>query len=102
MKFTLALAVVALIAGCTGGTPQERAGSGGSARVMPEAPAADACGAARLQHLVGSPLPQPFSHDGDVRIYTSGSPVTMDHRPDRLNIELASGGAPRVVAVSCG
>ncbi|PVH28485.1 I78 family peptidase inhibitor [Pararhodobacter oceanensis] len=93
MRVILGMAVLALIAGCTTELPQERADN---------ADPVDACGAAQLQHLVGAPLPQPFSHQGDVRIYTSGSPVTMDNRPDRLNIELAPSGGQQVVAVSCG
>jgi hypothetical protein len=63
---------------------------------------AERCGAAGLQHLVGQSWPQtlPPRH-ADARVYRTGDPLTMDHRPDRLNIEIARNGR-RVVAVSCG
>jgi hypothetical protein len=63
---------------------------------------AERCGAAGLQHLVGQSWPQALAprHSG-ARIYASGDPVTMDHRPDRLNIELSQ-DRRRVVAVRCG
>ncbi len=37
---------------------------------------------------------------GPKRIYRTGSPVTMDHRPDRLNIVVDEAG--RIVGVHCG
>ena len=39
-------------------------------------------------------LPRPL------RVYTVGSPITMDHRPERMNIVVGNDG--RVVAVKCG
>ncbi len=48
------------------------------------------CGADGMQHLVGQPRDafDDSSIDGTVRILPPGSMMTMDHRPDRLNIEL--------------
>jgi hypothetical protein len=34
------------------------------------------------------------------RIYRSGDALTMDYRPDRLNIEIGADGT--IIAVSCG
>lgn len=60
------------------------------------------CGADRLQHLIGRRWPQslPFQPEA-LRVHRSGEPVTTDHSPARLNIELDRAGR-RVVAVSCG
>ncbi|MFP4519383.1 MAG: I78 family peptidase inhibitor [Oceanicaulis sp.] len=60
------------------------------------------CPASAYQVLVGQPigeihtqsLPEPH------RIYGRGDMVTMDHRPDRLNIVTGEDGA--VVEVKCG
>ncbi|MFP1642937.1 I78 family peptidase inhibitor [Pontitalea aquivivens] len=56
----------------------------------PADPGADACGAVRLQHLVGQPesVLQGMRFDAPVRIIRPGMAVTMDYRPDRLNIEI--------------
>ncbi|MFN3953764.1 MAG: I78 family peptidase inhibitor [Pararhodobacter sp.] len=83
------LACVALGACVMAGEPD--------APVMPD----DACGAARLQHLIGEPVPGGFAVAGPVRIYASGDPVTLDYNPRRLNIETNRAGA-RIVAISCG
>lgn len=71
----------------------------------PDVPTQDACGAARLQHLIGEPVPGGFAVAGPVRIYASGDPVTLDYNPSRLNIETdrASDRADaRIVAIGCG
>lgn len=60
------------------------------------------CAAARHRALVGRPieeidvaaLPKPL------RVYHAGSRITMDHRPERLNVVV--GPAGRVVKVRCG
>lgn len=52
-------------------------------------PAAEVAGAARLRSGARS-----------VRIYATGQPVTMDFRPDRLNIEHDASG--RIVRLLCG
>ena len=53
---------------------------------------ADECGAAALQHLVGQPVaPNEAEFETDnrpVRLIPPGTAVTMDHRPDRLNVDL--------------
>lgn len=54
----------------------------------------DQCGAAEFQHLIGQPqsalddLELPES----TRIIPPGAPVTMDFRPDRLNIQIGEDG----------
>jgi hypothetical protein len=63
---------------------------------------ARACGADRLQQLVGRRWPQPLAVQPQaLRVYAQGQPVTMDMNPARLNIELDRPGG-RVVAVRCG
>ncbi|MCL4676409.1 MAG: hypothetical protein KJZ59_10405 [Pararhodobacter sp.] len=79
------------------------AGSPGAAPpVLSPGPSGDTCGASRLQHLVGGPVPQPFPARGPVRIYASDEPVTMDHNPQRVNVEVTPGNRRRIVAISCG
>lgn len=48
------------------------------------------CGASNLQSLVGANVASyDFDTlDQDVRILPPGSVMTMDHRPDRLNVDL--------------
>jgi len=77
-------------------------GPGGTEPAPPTAPTGDTCGADQYRHLVGRPLPQPFTANGPVRIFTSGHPVTMDHNPARLNIEVDASSQRRIVTVSCG
>lgn len=70
---------------------------------MPTVPApADSCGARALQHLVGTPLStfNPGSIKGPVRVLAPGSMMTMDHRPDRVNIYHNARGV--VEKVTCG
>lgn len=52
--------------------------------------------------LVGEPLDQVDTEQlpRPLRIYTVDSPITMDHRPDRLNIVTDRNG--RIVRVNCG
>ena len=60
------------------------------------------CAAARHQALVGRPieeidiaaLPRPL------RVYQTGSRITMDHRPERMNVVVGPDGC--VVKVRCG
>lgn len=93
MKAILAAAVA--LAGCT---------------AADQAPPAEnlpaACDAAAVQDLIGKPL---GAHEAEakqragarvVRSYPSGSALTMDFRPDRLNIETDTAGA--IVKLSCG
>ena len=66
-----------------------------------ETPRSDDCGAAGLQHLVDHELPAGIGTTDMVRVFETGSPLTMDHRIERLNIELSPQDG-RVVAVWCG
>lgn len=85
--------LAAALAACTTSSP-DAAGPAGS------------CDAARVQDLVGeaaashAAAAQRRSGARQTRIYETGSPVTMDYRPDRLNIETDRNGA--IVRLSCG
>lgn len=65
------------------------------------APVSDPCGAARLQGLVGQSRAavERLSLPKGTRIIGYKSPVTLDYRPDRLNIELDE--KDRVAKLSC-
>lgn len=64
-------------------------------------PAPDACGAAALQGLVGQPASvlERMRFDGPVRIIRPGMAVTLDYRPDRLNIAIDD--RERIARVHC-
>lgn len=86
--------------------------AGGCART--EAPVAEAtptapgtqCDANAAQSLVGRPADaavaeaQRLSGARTVRRYVTGSPLTMDFRPDRLNVETNAAGT--IVKLGCG
>ena len=65
-------------------------------------PEAQPCAAEAYQVLVGQPvggvhtdsLPRPH------RVYGQGDPVTIDYRPDRLNIVVGEDGS--IIEVKCG
>lgn len=63
---------------------------------------AETCGADALQHLIGEPRGALEGQDIDApsRILPPGSAMTMDHRRDRLNVELDEAG--RITRVWCG
>ncbi len=63
---------------------------------------ADTCGAEPLQLLVGVPFePGDFEQAGrPLRILPPDSAMTMDHRPDRLNVDLDDAGT--VIRIWCG
>jgi hypothetical protein len=65
-------------------------------------PAAEACGAAVLQPLVGQAVAeQDFTGIGKAqRIMADGSPMTMDYRADRLNVTYDGQG--RITRIWCG
>ncbi len=88
MRYGLAWISALGLAGCVeGGAP----------------PSAEAeCGAADLQGLVGQPRAafDDSAVDGPVRVLPPGSMMTMDHRPERLNLELDEAG--RITRVWCG
>jgi len=101
---------VMMLAGCQtmagGGLGAEAPGPAhGGGRAESEGVAGDAapsCPETAYQVLVGQPigeihtasLPQPH------RIYARGDMVTMDYRPERLNIVTGDGAA--VIEVKCG
>ena len=60
------------------------------------------CGAEGLQHLMGEPQSALEGEDitAPTRILPPGSVMTMDHRPDRLNVELDEAG--RITRIWCG
>ena len=60
----------------------------------PAAPAADACGATQYAALVGKPIAEPgVPPEGpNVRYIRPDTQVTMDFRPDRLNIDIDAAG----------
>lgn len=61
----------------------------------------DQCGAAALQGLVGQPrsILDTMRFTEGTRIIEPGSAVTMDYRPDRLNILIGEDGL--IEAVNC-
>ena len=64
---------------------------------------ADTCGAAPLQYLIGKPkseVPVPVD-PSKRRVYCSTCMVTMDYRPDRLDIVFDQ-DTSAVTAVKCG
>ena len=63
---------------------------------------AETCGAETLQHLLGKPQSALESAEitGPTRILPPGSMMTMDHRPDRLNVDLDDSG--RINRIWCG
>jgi len=61
----------------------------------PAAPGADACGAARYAALVGKAITEPgVPPEGpNVRYIRPDTQVTMDFRPDRLNVDIDAANA---------
>lgn len=78
------------------------AGSGQADVEVEELPDDRRCAVARYRALIGQPieeidiavLPRPL------RVYPTGSRITMDHRPERLNVIVGTDGS--VVKVRCG
>lgn len=68
----------------------------------PDGVGPSSCGADALQALVGQPTSvlQTMKFGSQTRILRPGTAVTMDYRPDRLNIEIDA--AERIVRVQCG
>ncbi len=91
MRFIGVIVLLSLTAWIPGEDPPSRQGS-----------EADTCGAAPLQLLVGMPYePRDFEQEGrSMRILPPGSAMTMDHRVDRLNVDLDEEGV--IKRIWCG
>ncbi len=78
--------------------------SEGPARVPP--PPQDACGAGQLSRFLGKEVGGVMAEitsaaaGRSIRTIRPGDAVTMDHRPDRLNVELDEQG--RIARLRCG
>ncbi len=61
-----------------------------------------ACAAARHGSIAGRPIEEidTASLPMPLRVYTAGSPITMDYWPERMNIVVGADG--RVSVVKCG
>lgn len=90
MKPAIFLAPLLLLAACVPAEPP-----------VVEEPPRDACGAPRYEVLIGQPATvlTDMTFPAGTRIIQPGSAVTMDFRPDRLNIEI--GQNQRVEKVAC-
>ena len=95
-----ALAAVIILAGCSN-----------TSSPAAQSPALTDCGASVLQGQIGKPVTGKSAADAQVggtpvrsrdvvRIYVSGSPVTMDFNEDRLNLETDAAG--KLVKATCG
>ena len=75
----------------------ERPGGAGSGKANERR-----CAAARYRAMVGRPINEidTAALPGLLRVYPVGSLITMDHRPERMNIVVGPDG--RVVKVRCG
>jgi len=83
-----------LLAACAGGTPEIS---------LPEASSEDdACGASGLSHLVGEDFSAlaAMTFPDTTRFIGPDDAVTMDHVPERLNVEFSEDG--RVLRIWCG
>lgn len=89
MRLAIAIAAALALSACG------RAPSGGPERDE------DVCGASAFQHLVSRPLSEPFPADGGLRIFRTGDALTMDHLPERLNVEVAPEGE-QIRRIFCG
>lgn len=97
MRIAVTLSILALATACTP-TP------------APETPApapGATCDAGRVQSYVGQPFTAALAERAraeagarTVRSYGVGDPVTMDFRPDRLNVERGADG--RITKLGCG
>lgn len=70
--------------------------------VNSHSPADTACAAARHQSWIGRPIDEidTAALPGPLRVYTAGSRISADHRPDRMNIVIGTDG--KVIKVTCG
>jgi hypothetical protein len=98
-------ALAALASACTSYLPVND--SGDTTAKAPPTPAApvkgDTCGASSMQYLVGKPkeeAPAPVD-PSKRRVYCSSCVVTMDYRPDRMDIVFDKDSG-KITAVKCG
>jgi hypothetical protein len=96
MRIVPVLAPMAMLAACTPSPAPEPLPAPGAA-----------CDAGRVQSYVGQPFSDALAERAraeagarTVRSYGVGDPVTMDFRPDRLNVERGADG--RIVKLGCG
>jgi len=82
-----------LLAACAGGTPETS---------RQEASSGDACGASGRSHLVGEDFSAlaAMTFPDTTRFIGPDDAVTMDHVPERLNVEFSEDG--RVLRIWCG
>lgn len=93
MRIFALIAASALLAACTMPAPDPI--------IDPPPPPGQRCDATQHQHLVGGPVPDPVPHEGPVRLYQTGMALTMEHEPNRLNVE-TDPDTGQVVSVTCG
>lgn len=91
--------ILGALLGCTS---PDGAGNGQHAVAAPAGAREHGCDVSRHRELVGQPIDgiDTGALPGPLRVYRSGSRITMDHRPDRLNIVLDPDG--RVAGIRCG
>ncbi|RFP86522.1 hypothetical protein DZK27_13980 [Rhodobacteraceae bacterium 63075] len=92
-RFALAIAGLALFASCQMGDEKSS---------EPSRPATDACGATELGYIIGLRASEiDFSEQADtVRVIKPNSAVTLDHRPERLNVHVSDAGI--ITKLTCG
>ena len=71
----------------------------GDAQSADNAQSEDLCGAQVLQDRVGQPA-QDFDFGSDARVFPEDSAVTLDFRPERLNVVTDDAGL--IVKIECG
>lgn len=86
MRCSIGILTACLLAGCV---------------MAEEPPSGDSCGSAAYEGLIGRTLEGvTIADNANVRIIPAGARVTMDMRPERVNIRLDVDGF--VVSVTCG
>lgn len=96
-----AILAIMCIAACAPGG-QGAPGTGGGTGANDGAGAAAGCGAAARADLVGQPLDRvaEAALPARIRVLPPGAMRTMDHRPDRLNIDTDARGV--ITRLWCG
>ncbi len=102
MKRFAAASLAALFLTACQTMPGETGAAGPEAPVVNRNGERGECAAEQYQVLVGQRVTEvhtdslPYPH----RVYAHGDPVTMDYRPDRLNVVTDARGV--VISVACG